>query len=65
MVKKRNKSKVDNSIMNIWTLNDQESLEQVHVPTKYKNEFISLFGLEAVPYKPLLESWLNLKKERE
>jgi len=57
----RKKKKVDNSIMNIWVLNDQNDIELVKIPTDFRVDFISTFGVERLAYKPLVESWLSLK----
>ncbi len=61
MAKKGKKRKVDNSIMNIWVLNDLCEIEQIQIPTNLRMEFISMFGVEKLSYRPLVESWLNLK----
>jgi hypothetical protein len=59
MSKKR--KKLDNSQMNIWVLNDSCEIEQIKIPTNLRMEFISTFGVEKLTYKPLVESWLNIK----
>lgn len=58
---RKRKKKVDNSIMNIWVFNDSCDIEQIKIPTELRMEFISTFGVEKLTYKPLVESWLNLK----
>jgi hypothetical protein len=61
MAKKVKKSKVDNSIINIWTLNELFEIEQIQIPISLRMEFINFFGVEKLPYQPLVQSWLDLK----
>lgn len=58
---RKKKDKLDNSIINIWVFNDLCKIEQIKIPTILRMEFIKQFGVDKISYKPLVESWLNIK----
>lgn len=57
-VSKPKKVKVDNTIMNIWVNNENDTIEQIKIPTKLRMEFIKLFGTEKISDKLPVEAWL-------
>ena len=53
---KKNKTIKD---LNIWVYNENEQIEMVVVPIKYRMDYISRFGTKEITSKSNLENWLE------
>jgi len=59
---KKKSKKVDNSILNLWVINEECSIEQIKVPINLRGEFVRNFGVEKLSLKSEVESWLKEKE---
>ena len=56
---KPKKVKVDNTIMNIWVNTEDDSIEQIKIPTNRRLDFVSKFGTLSLAGKEEVLNWLN------
>ena len=59
---KKKSKKVDNSILNLWVINEESSIEQIKVPINLRGEFVRNFGVEELSLKSEVENWLKEKE---
>ena len=59
VVKKKSKVIKD---LSLWALNEDNKIEKVIVPLKYKMDYIQSFGVTEITTKSELETWLENMK---